>query len=229
MPSTEGPSRALQGAAALTEEELKLLNLMARLDGEPPMYDDETEHLSGFHFSSEIEAISAFETTLLMRDAMQIQAPVTDIPDDWIHRIHAFSEQPTSQVRSSPLALPMDWWKSFKDGVLGHPQYWGGGLAAAFALALLVSPPSEQNIEGELGSGVQGIALPGNTVRTNKTKASIPSSQRDKAARTAELMPKPVYEEVITGAKIEAGSSECNSAPEEEAAAVVDDQQSKGP
>ena len=140
----------------MNREQVDILNLMAKLDGERSFSDDELVPFQVTEFADLEKAARAFSRTRELRNAICIQDEVDQIPEAWIERIQSF---PSLSDESPETSLPslLTLLQSLRDSIFGHPQAWGAGFVSACALVLLISPITDESNLSEIGSGVGGL------------------------------------------------------------------------
>lgn len=126
----------------MDREQIAFLNLMARVDGEKPFehVDDPNDVELGFESIDEAERV--FEQTLTLRKALRVQSPAEDIPEEWLERIHSFSDEATRSPKPSLGAVISRKFSDLLGSVQSSPYAWGGGFATACAFIIVVGQPS---------------------------------------------------------------------------------------
>ena len=126
----------------MDKEKIAILDLMARVDGEQAFghVDDPVDVELGFESMDEAERV--FEQTLTLRDALRVQSPAEDIPEEWLERINSFSDEATSPPKASLGANIAQKFSGLVSSIQSSPYAWGGGFATACAFVIVVGQPS---------------------------------------------------------------------------------------
>ena len=132
----------------MEKEKIAILDLMARVDGEKPFERvDELVDVE-LDFESMDEAERVFEQTLNLREAVRVQSPTSDIPEEWLEPINSFSAE-ARPPKASLGAIISQKFSDLLSSIQSKPYSWGGGFATACAFVIVVGQPSgDVTLEG---------------------------------------------------------------------------------
>lgn len=197
----------------MNNEQKDILDLMAQIDSERPFAESDLPPELDTGFSSTAEAAAAFENTLALRDALRIQSSDQAIPDSWMDQIESFSDTQTSG--QTPTSQITAGWRKLRDFWQETPYAWGGGLAAACALVLLIGQPSGQDGPQGIGSSITNSdsrVMSGALGGDFKSKTSSPTETEANSERIRDYRIEELSHQGITG---QLSSDDCPPPQEE--------------
>ena len=143
----------------MTNNTLEVLNRMARVDGEIGFCETDIAEDMSIGGLALNDADDVFRNTQGMKAVIRSQVQPEDIPEAWIERIESFPAVDEKSIFLKQSAVIRAWLSLIRISVNANSRYWGAGVAAAFALVVLVNPSLDEPRTSQLGSEIGASAL----------------------------------------------------------------------